>query len=248
MKFENLASSSSGNCYWIELDRPAGEPARIMLECGLGYQEILMRLQRQRLDISKLDAVVVTHNHKDHSQAAADLARRGFRVYGNSTVCSSPLTQCEAGVKKAIAPGTFVIPFLVEHDAPEPFGYIITTDKECLLFVTDCKFWKADLSGIAFDYVIIEANYDGETMHFAIDNAKENNDLKMQAAYKRILKAHMSIKNSIESLKKLNLSQCKAIFLIHLSDRHSRGLEFKYKTFEAVKIQTFICKKDGGII
>ena len=251
MRFECLASSSAGNCYWLELDRSSGKPFMLMLECGIPYKEILQKLQFQvssPIDISTCDAVIVTHNHGDHCKAAADLAKRGFKVFGNATVCSNPATYCEPYKTKVIAPDTFIDPFIVKHDAPDPYGYLIRTDLETVLFVADCKYWTVDWSSVRLDYVIIESNYDGSVIHFALENAKEANDASKIEQYERVLKSHMSLKNCIAHLKKLDLSGCKSIFLIHLSDRHANENVFKAKVAEATAVPTYVCKKNGGII
>ena len=58
----------------------------------------------------------------------------------------------------------------------------------------------------------------------------------------------MSLAHCRDHLKKLNLSQCKAIFLMHLSDRHANENKFKETIFEATGINTYVCKKNGGIV
>ena len=65
------ASGSSGNCYTLT----NGE-ATIMLDCGLPFRDI------QHLTNFKLpDAVLVTHEHQDHSKAIENFMKRGVDVY-----------------------------------------------------------------------------------------------------------------------------------------------------------------------
>ncbi|MBR2677619.1 MAG: MBL fold metallo-hydrolase [Solobacterium sp.] len=248
MRFVNFASSSSGNCYWIELERSSGKPVKLLVEAGIPYKEIVSKTIKEQLVLTDLDAVLITHSHSDHCKAAKQLAERGFKVYGNQYVCGSFREQLYPDTLKVVAPDTYVVPFRVEHDAPDPFGYVIYTDVEKILFIADNKFWKADLSSQVFDYVIIEANYDGSIMHFALENARENFDRAKEAQYKRVINSHLSLKNCEKQLLKMNLSNCKAIFLIHLSDRHSNENLFKRTIQEATKVRTFVCKKNGGII
>ena len=250
MRFANLASSSAGNCYYVEMERKEGiPPLRLLLEVGLSYSEILEKLSRgvnPAVEIGTLDGVLVTHDHKDHAKAVKDFARRGFRVWGNRTVASGEDTLLSPGVLEVIGEDAYCLPFEVDHDAETPLGYIVKTSVESLLFVADCHhFDAAALSEIALDYVVIEANHDGQIMHIAMD---ETSDVGKKRQFERILHAHMSIARCIKHLKLLNLSQCKAIFLIHLSDRHSRALEFKYKVAEATGKRAFICQKNGGVI
>ena len=66
-----LASGSSGNAYLLT----SGE-TRILLDCGLAYKKLL-----QLLDFKLPDAVLVTHEHKDHAKAAKDFLTHGVDVY-----------------------------------------------------------------------------------------------------------------------------------------------------------------------
>lgn len=248
MEFINLASSSSGNCYWIELERSSRPPVKIMIECGIPYKEIVRRCIKNGLDISELDCCLITHGHFDHAYSAKEMANRGFKVYGNKFVSSSYRETMEDGNLKVVAAETYVVPFLVEHDAPESLGFVIYTDKEKILFIADCKYWKADLTSQRFDYVIIEANYEAKLLHFAKESAEANGDLGQAHTLKRVFDAHMSIEHCVKALNQMNLSKCKAIFLIHLSDRNARENVFKRMVTNQTGIKCFVAKKNGGFI
>jgi phosphoribosyl 1,2-cyclic phosphodiesterase len=248
MNFYNFASSSSGNCYWIELERSSGEPVRILIEAGITYREIVMRATQNGLDMTKLDAVLVTHSHQDHARGVQELIKRGYKVYGNEYVSSGIRETVYSDDLKVIAADTFVIPFHVEHDAPDSLGFVIYTDMEKILFVADCKYWKADLSTQKFTNVIIEANYDGQLLHYAYENSLNEGKTVEASGYKRIFNAHMSIKNCINQLQKLDLSECGAIFLIHLSDRNARELYFKEEVQRITGKLCLVAKKYGGFI
>lgn len=97
-------------------------------------------------------------------------------------------------------------------------------------------------------YIFLEANYDGRTIHFARKNAEERGDRGEIKRYERIIHSHMSISNAVKTLQKLDLTRCKAIILIHLSDRHANELLFKKRIQDELKTTCFVCKKSGGII
>lgn len=252
MKFECLASSSSGNCYYIEMQRRNSLPVKLMLEVGLSYKEINKKALVQGIDMTQLDAVLITHGHGDHCKSTKDFIERRIPVYANYEVLDKYNGNVDNtlrhGEKRYIARDTMVIPISVEHDAPNSLGFVICTDMETLLFVNDCKFFKADLSDFKFDYICIEANYDGQMLHFAFDDAKKNNDLQNIARYERLFESHMSLAHCREHLKLLDLSNCKAIFLMHLSDRHANENKFKAEIQEAIGVNTYVCKKNGGIV
>jgi len=248
MKINNLGSSSAGNAYLLDMDGPDGSRHVILLEAGFAGMTLHRKIIDAGYSLENIEAVLITHSHKDHAAAAGELHRHGKRVYGNSMVCSGPDTLIEADHVKAIAPDVFVYPFLVEHDAPNTYGYLITCDTESLLFMTDLAYTRTSLSSFAPTYLMIEANYDGQTMHFALQGAREAGDAARAAEYERIIKTHMSLKNAIKTAKTIDLSKCQAVFLIHLSDRHSRALDFKWKAHQELGKPVYICQKNGGII
>ena len=251
MKFINFGSSSSGNCYYIEMQRADPmPPAKILLEAGISYKEDVQKSAVAGVDITEIDAILVTHEHQDHARAVKDFRKRGFKVYANERIAEGdPTLTLKAGQAKVIAIDTTVTPVSVEHDAPESLGFILRTEKETAFFFNDCKYFAADLSSIPVDYVTIESNYDGQTVHFAYEQARKDDNRADMNRYQRIVNAHMSIAHCIKHLEKLDLSQCKAIFLMHLSDRNSNAERFKYRVQQATGIQnTFVCRKNGGIL
>lgn len=73
MKFIPLASSSHGNAYLVEDCQ-----TRILVDCGLAFRTLQKKLG---FDLNALDAVLVTHEHKDHARCAAEMVKRGRTVY-----------------------------------------------------------------------------------------------------------------------------------------------------------------------
>lgn len=248
MELTCLASSSAGNAYYIELERKDQEPVRLLVECGLKYQELNKKLVSYGLDLNKVDAVLITHGHNDHCAARNDLIKRGKKIFANQHLASSQETILAHGQSKYIAHNCMVTPFSVEHDVEDPLGFVIQTDVETILFATDLKYFKADLSMYKFDHIMIEANYDGQVIYFALENAKTSNNRGEIVRYERLVHSHMSIANCIKTLNKLNLTKCKAIILMHLSDRHANELLFKKRVKEETLTNCFVCKKNGGLI
>lgn len=72
-----LASGSKGNSTLVATQR-----TRILVDAGLSCREILKRMQTAGEDPRSLDAILITHEHQDHVQGVAVLARKlGIPVY-----------------------------------------------------------------------------------------------------------------------------------------------------------------------
>ena len=75
MRFRVLGSGSSGNTTVVE----SGD-TRILIDAGLGAREMAERLETAGVDPASLAAIVLSHEHTDHSRGAASFAgRRGAR-------------------------------------------------------------------------------------------------------------------------------------------------------------------------
>jgi phosphoribosyl 1,2-cyclic phosphodiesterase len=77
MRMTVLASGSRGNSTVV-----ATRTTRLLVDAGLSCREILRRMQAAGEDPRALDAILITHEHQDHVQGVAVLARRlGIPVY-----------------------------------------------------------------------------------------------------------------------------------------------------------------------
>jgi phosphoribosyl 1,2-cyclic phosphodiesterase len=77
MRMTVLASGSKGNSTIVSSSR-----TRILVDAGLSCRELLKRMQMADEDPAAIDALLITHEHQDHVQGAAVLARKlGVPVY-----------------------------------------------------------------------------------------------------------------------------------------------------------------------
>jgi phosphoribosyl 1,2-cyclic phosphodiesterase len=77
MRMTVLASGSKGNSTLVCSSR-----TRILVDAGLSCRELLKRMQMANEDPSAIDALLITHEHQDHVQGVAVLARKlGVPVY-----------------------------------------------------------------------------------------------------------------------------------------------------------------------
>ena len=135
--------------------------------------------------------------------------------------------------------GTFtILPFELVHchtdGTPCPnAGFLIVSGNERLLYITDTAYCKYYFKGIT--HVMLEANYDADILD---KNIKDG--LVPSFMRERLLNSHLSIDNAIELLKMNDLSKCKTIHLIHLSQANADPDLFQMKIQGLFGIPTFL--------
>lgn len=232
MKFEALASSSSGNAYIV-----SDNDTRILLECGVSHNKL------QKLSgfaLSEFQACLVTHGHKDHAKAAAELIKRGMTVYmsqGTAEELDADAVELVEHMEQFNVGSFDIVPFETFHDAKEPLGFLIKSrvDGDVLAFATDTVNLRYKFPGLTI--LAIEANYDK-----AILDRCEKMPEKVRY---RITNSHMEIDTLCDYLRTLDLSNCREIHLLHLSDATSHEGHFINKVARAVPpgIEITACKK-----
>ena len=232
MKFQALASSSAGNAYIV-----SDNDTRILLECGVSHKQ-LQKLSG--FSLSEFQACLVSHEHKDHAKAVADLIGRGMTVYMSQGTAEALETEGAELIedKEQFNIGSLdIVPFATFHDAREPLGFLIKSrvDGDVLAFATDTVNLRYKFPGL--NILAIEANYDK-----AILDRCEKMPEKVRY---RITNSHMEIDTLCDYLRSLDLSQCREIHLLHLSDATSHEGHFINKVTRAVPkgIEITACKK-----
>lgn len=215
MTFLPLASSSKGNAYLV-----SDGDATILLECGLTMRELKHRMG---FSLSSVSACFVTHEHKDHSKAAKQLLKAGIPVYmsyGTAEAHDDDMdaaTLISAGDVVTIGAMT-IRAFETYHNTAEPLGFLIcdTRTWESLLFAVDTVNLNYIVPGL--DYIAIECNYAQDIM--------DRRDALPAKVKLRIQRSHMEVDTALRYLHKLDLSQCRTIWLLHLSAACSNEYRF----------------------
>lgn len=232
MKFEALASSSAGNAYIV-----SDKDTRILLECGVSHTK-LQKLSG--FSLSEFQACLVTHEHKDHAKAVQDLISRGMVVYMSQGTAEALETDGVELIedRSQFNIGSFdVVPFTTFHDAKEPLGFLIKSriDGDVLAFATDTVNLRYKFPGL--NILAIEANYD--------KNILDRCERMPEKVRHRITNSHMEIDTLCDYLRSLDLSQCREVHLLHLSDATSHEGHFINKVSRAVPpgVEVTACKK-----
>lgn len=233
MDIKVLASGSSGNAYRISDGKTS-----LLLDAGIPLKAIQVGLN---FKVSQIQGCFVTHSHQDHSKAAKDLMRLGVDIYtSQGTIDACGLTGHRIKRIKGLAEikvGTFkILPFDVQHDAPEPLGFLFESTKtgDKLLYFTDTYYLKYKFEGLT--HIMGECNYSKEALQESIDSGY----IPMELA-PRIIKSHMSLEHFIDLLKANDLSKVRQIYLLHLSDNNSDEEAFKKAVQKATGAEVYVC-------
>lgn len=236
MRFEVLASSSRGNVYIVS-DRDT----RILLECGVSYKKLKQLCGFTTADMA---ACLISHEHKDHSGCVKDLIAAGMPVYMSSGTAEAlelegaalDAAMCTEHGKQVSVGSIDIVPFATFHDAKEPQGFLFRSrvDGDVLAFATDTVNLQYRFPGV--NILAIEANYD----KYILERSQRPEKVK-----KRIQNTHMEIDVLCDYLRSLDLSECREIYLLHLSDGTSHEGHFINKVLRAVPpgIQVLACPK-----
>lgn len=217
MKLKIISSGSIGNAYILESQNSA-----LLIECGVKVDEIKKAID---YDVFKIKGAIVSHAHLDHSKYMHQASQLGIPLFASNDTFNHMKTPTELrygvlknGQQKQISDFK-ISSFDASHDIPT-LGFIIEAGAEKVFFLTDSYKLIWNLSSWKFTCVMIEANYCEE-----IVKSKPESFIN-----KRRLRSHMSIQTAILTLEKMDLSQCKNIVLLHLSDGVSNEKQFKEMT------------------
>lgn len=235
----NIGSSSLGNSFYVEINRKDFDrPFGLLIECGFELRYIMEKLLSHGKSLLNVDAVLITHEHNDHSKSVKELAYYGVKVIAPKSVFDKYEIDVNISGNKvikefaetSIADGISVVGLPLQHQNPdgtecENFGYIIFIDnkKFSILFATDTKYITWNLRNYKFDIIFIEANNSIITIKYAIQNAKENKDTFTEKHYARVLNSHMTVEMTAKTLATFDLSNTKIIYLIHTTNDRKKN-------------------------
>lgn len=166
MRFRVLGSGSSGNTTLVE----AGGTA-VLIDAGLGARELAERLLSLGIDPASIAAILLTHEHGDHSRGAASFSDKwGVRLLGSrGTYAAGGFGAADIAGWDVLEPGRprpcgamTVTAVPIPHDAAGPVAFVLSGDGVALGHATDFGHLNRALVE-AFrpcDTVVIESNYD----------------------------------------------------------------------------------------
>lgn len=149
---------------------------RLLIDCGFTLKETERRLARLGVEATTLSAIVLTHEHSDHANGAAALARRHrvplWTTAGTAQALGlSPrgerLTLRQFSSHEVFAVGAIELrPFPVPHDAREPCQFVFANGAHTLGLLTDTGHITRHIEACLAqcDALILECNHDRDML------------------------------------------------------------------------------------
>ncbi|MGX7024443.1 MBL fold metallo-hydrolase [Vagococcus hydrophili] len=221
-KVSVLASGSSGNSLYVETGQK-----RILVDAGLSGKKITGLLEQIGRKPDDLDAILVTHEHRDHIHGVGVLARKyKLDVYANEKTWQAmePLIGDVSFEQKNIFNMGQVMTlgdidiesFGVSHDAADPQFYQFHKDNKSFVVLTDTGYCSDRVRGII-------KNADGYLMESNHDLAMLRMGKYPWSTKQRILsdKGHLSNEDGASVALDVIGDKTKRIYLGHLSKENN---------------------------
>lgn len=165
LSIASLNSGSNGNCYYIGNSSEA-----VLVDVGISCREVEKRMARAGLDMKKVMAIFISHEHSDHIRGVEVTARKyRLPVYITDLTLRSSgldLDGMHTSTFEAYAPvqvgDLSVTAFPKLHDAADPHSFIVEGNGVTIGVLTDigspCRHVRENFNRC--DAAFLEANYD----------------------------------------------------------------------------------------
>lgn len=165
MQLHALASGSTGNCLFVKMG-----DAKLLVDVGISTRRITSSLAQLAADVKSIDAVFITHEHRDHIKGLTTLVNKyKIPVYATYDTWKEikkrnklPPECCNILPKTLFIKDVQVESFAIPHDAADPVGYNFYHRGTKCSVVTDLGFVTDNVKNAIAnaDYMVFEANHD----------------------------------------------------------------------------------------
>ncbi|MDO5044750.1 MAG: MBL fold metallo-hydrolase [Coriobacteriia bacterium] len=218
LRLHVLGSGSKGNSCVVE-----GTQGALLIDAGFSKKASLERLAALNIKPESIKAILLTHEHYDHTKNLGVIARAlKVPVYATFGTASAPV------VSKEVSPylihqrdsfdiaGIRVKTFPTSHDANEPVAFRFESDKDALAYLTDSGVLSAEAKELLGDARILalESNYDPKML----EEGPYPLYLKKRIASDT---GHLSNVQALDALKEIISSRLQTIVGMHLSETNN---------------------------
>ncbi len=168
LEFATIASGSDGNCVYV-----GTKYTKILVDAGISGKSIEAGLNAIGVSGSEIDALFITHEHSDHIKGAGVFTRKYgtpiYATYGTWNGGEYKMGKINPLSRMVVSSGENIIindiclcPFDIPHDANEPVGYNIMTDRHKVTIATDIgHVTKTVLDSLSeSNILLLESNHD----------------------------------------------------------------------------------------
>jgi len=233
-RFCPLASGSKGNAIYVELDE-----TKLLIDVGLSFKALRNRLGEIDVDIGDIDAILITHEHKDHVYGLERTTKKlQIPVFANSETAKFLLKNLQHKPRFYIfstgEPFEYkdieITPFSVQHDTLDPVAFILKKAKIKIGVCTDLGFvttlTKIQLKECTCIYV--EANHEPSMVYASS---------RPMFCKRRIMgrQGHLSNDACAQLLKEVDHADLQHIYLAHLSSECNNPDLALERVYEQIK-------------
>lgn len=214
-----LASGSKGNACVVE-----GPEGSVLIDCGISRRELISRAAVLGIDVGRVQALLLTHEHSDHVAGVTvfckhfegELLATAGTVSARNYLSGLPFSCFSPGDTREIA-GMAVQIFPTSHDVADPVGFRFECSGDALGYCTDTgMLTRSSLEALRGCRILaIESNHDSSMLE--------------RGPYPAFLKArvrstggHLSNDQAAEALPRLVTDDTEAVVAMHISEKNNR--------------------------
>ena len=220
MRIASLGSGSKGNATLVQY----GETT-LLVDNGFSLRRFCERLERLQIEPTSIDAVLMTHEHGDHSSGVERLCATYsiplWTAVGTARAVLSPRFDYHRLVAgEAIEIGRIeVLPVTVPHDANEPLQFVfrqLDSDKRLGILTDTGHVTRHIVDAFSdLDALLLEFNYDREMLA----NGPYPPNLKARVGGDH---GHLSNEQSLELLQRIDTTRLRCLIAAHISEKNNR--------------------------